>query len=63
MLPTTVRPNTQPKRKATLFVLAFGVNSMRITAMIAVTLIATATAKGRISPITLPIRILSYRQS
>ena len=48
---TMTSPSTQPTAKAGPFVRAFGVPSMRITAMIGIGLNATPTADGSKSPI------------
>ncbi len=45
-------PTTQPSRNARLFARAPSLNSIRITAMIGSGQIATASASGRMSPMT-----------
>ena len=52
---TTIRPMTQPRANAGPFDRAFGVPSMRITAMIGTGLSATPMADGSRSPIAWPI--------
>ena len=52
---TTTRPVTQPTANAGPLERAFGVPSMRITAMIGTGLSATPTADGRMSPIAGPM--------
>ena len=52
---TTTRPSTQPMAKAGPFERAFGVPSMRMTAMIGTGLSATPIANGSRSPIASPI--------
>ena len=51
--PTTLSARTHPAANAIPFARALALNSMRMTAMIGTGLIATATACGRISPMTL----------
>ena len=58
IVPTIVRPASQPAAKAGPFARARGVPSMRTTAMIGNGLIATPIAIGRMSPIALPISYL-----
>src|SRR5450755_4426315 len=50
----SARPKTNPAANAVPFVLALGVTSIRIIAMIGTTLIAAPSAYGRISPMALP---------
>jgi hypothetical protein len=49
-------PTIQPSMNARLFCRARSLNSIRITAMIGIGLIATPIASGRNSPIASPIR-------
>ena len=58
---TTV-PATQPSRNPMLVPFAFGDSSMRIAAMIGIGLIAMPIARGRIAPMTLPMKDLSSCQ-
>jgi len=57
-LPTMVRANTQPARKAGPLLLARLLNNIKITAMIGIGLIATPIACGKILPIAYPISLL-----
>ena len=49
-------PTTHPSRNPALVPPALGASSIRIVAMIGTGLIATPTASGRISPMTVPTR-------
>src|SRR5438876_9260127 len=51
----SARPATKPAANEVPFAFALGVTSIRMIAMIGMTLIAAPSAYGRISPIALPI--------
>src|SRR5438270_8163565 len=55
MMQISARPATKPAANEVPFAFAFGVTSIRMIAMIGMTLIAAPSAYGRISPIALPI--------
>ena len=55
MVATAARPSSQPARNAKPLLRAFGVISIRMTAMIGIGLMAMPIASGRMSPIACPM--------